>query len=89
MIFAQLRNQLDAYLRATARTAGVQVAGTDPERVLAALRRNGRMSAADVRLAESILAITGRVLAGGTATQEDYRRAFMLYLLFHRGRIGA
>jgi hypothetical protein len=34
------------------------------------------------------LAITGRVLAGGAASPDDYRQAFMLYLLFHRGQVG-
>lgn len=88
MIFAQLRNQLDAYLRMAAREVGLPATASDPAQVLDGLRRAGRMSAGDVRLAERILTITGRVLAGESATPEDYRQAFMLYLLYHRSRVG-
>ncbi|HEY7832430.1 MAG TPA: hypothetical protein VIG30_02590 [Ktedonobacterales bacterium] len=88
LIFAQLRNQLDAYLRVMALAAGIPAEAGEPERVVAALARAGRLSAGDERLAGQILAITGRVLAGGAASPDDYRQAFMLYLLFHRGQVG-
>ena len=34
------------------------------------------------------LALTDRVSRQGHASLEDYRQAFMLYLLYHRGHLG-
>jgi hypothetical protein len=89
LIFDQLRHQVDAYIRLAARSYGVRVQGSDPASALDALRRSGSVDGADLRLAEGILAIADRVCASGSATIEDYRQAFMLYLLYHRARIGA
>ena len=47
-----------------------------------ALRRSGFVDESDLQLAEGILAVTDRVAASGVATVEDYRQAFMLYLLY-------
>jgi hypothetical protein len=88
LIFDQLRHQVDAYIRMAARSYGVRVRGSDPANALDALRRSGHVDEADLRIAEGILAIADRVCNGGTATVDDYRQAFMLYLLYHRGRIG-
>jgi hypothetical protein len=88
LIFAQLRQQLDAYLRQTARTYGVRVRGIEPEAALAALRQSGVLDEADLRLAEGILGITERILAGQPASADDIRQAFMLYLLYHRRHVG-
>lgn len=87
LIFEQLRHQLDAYIRLAARSYGVRARGSDPASAIDALRRSGHVDEADLRIAESILAISDRVSSGG-ASVEDYRQAFMLYLLYHRGRIG-
>lgn len=89
LIFDQLRHQVDAYIRLAARSYGVRVQGSDPASALDALRRSGNVDGADLRLAEGILAIADRVCASGSATVEDYRQAFMLYLLYHRARVGA
>jgi hypothetical protein len=89
LIFDQLRHQVDAYIRLAARSYGVRVNGSDPASALDALRRSGNVEGADLRLAEGILAIADRVCATGTASIDDYRQAFMFYLLYHRARVGA
>lgn len=88
LIFEQLSHQLDAYIRLAARSYGVRARGTDPASAIDALRRSGHVDEADLRIAESILAISDRISSGGAATVEDYRQVLMLYLLYHRGRIG-
>jgi hypothetical protein len=60
----------------------------DPALTLDALRQSGHVEEADLRMAEGILAITDRVGASGTASLDDYRQALMLYLLYHRGKVG-
>ena len=53
-----------------------------------ALRVSGLVDEADLRVAEGILALTDRVSRQGHASLEDYRQAFMLYLLYHRSHLG-
>lgn len=89
LIFDQLRHQVDAYIRLAARSYGVRVHGSDPASALDALRTSGNVDDADLRVAEGLLAIADRVCATGTASIEDYRQALMLYLLYHRARVGA
>jgi hypothetical protein len=88
-VFAQLRYQLDAYIRLAARSYGVRARGSDPASAMDALRRSGHVDEADLRMAEGILALADRVVANGGATLDEYRQALMLYLLYHRGRLGA
>jgi hypothetical protein len=88
MIFEQLRRQLDDYIWLAARSYGVRVRGADPASALDTLRRSGHVDNADLRVAEGILALADRVAASGGATLEDYRQALMLYLLYHRSRMG-
>jgi hypothetical protein len=88
-IFAQLRFQIEAYIRLAARSYNVRPAGSDPASALDALRRSGHVDEADLRIAEQILALADRVVASGGGTMEDYRQALLLYLLYHRGRLGA
>lgn len=88
MIFLQLRHQLDAYVRLAARSYGVRALSTDPAAALDALRRSGSVDEADLRMAEGILALSDRIVEGGAATLDDYRQALMLYLLYHRNRMG-
>jgi hypothetical protein len=87
LIFWQLRYQLEAYIRRATRSYGVQVDG-DPFVVLDALRRSGFVDESDLRIAEGIFALTDKVTAAGVANLEDYREAFMLYLLYHRSHMG-
>jgi hypothetical protein len=87
MIFQQLRHQLDEYIRLAARSYGVRVRGPDPASALDALRRSGHVDDTDLRMAESILALADRIIAGSPATVDDYRQALMLYLLYHRSRM--
>jgi hypothetical protein len=86
-IFAQLRFQIEAYIRLAARSYNIRPGGTDPASALDALRRSGHVDEADLRIAESILALSDRVVANGGGTVEDYRQALLLYLLYHRGRL--
>lgn len=88
LIFWQLRYQLEAYIRRAIRSYGVRGASDDPFSMLDALRRSGFVDEADLRIAEGILALTDRVTATGDATIEDYRQAFLLYLLYHRSHLG-
>jgi hypothetical protein len=88
-VFSQLRFQLEAYIRLAARSYGVRTQGGDPASVIDALRRSGHVDAADLRIAEGLLALSDRVVARGGGTLDDYRQALMLYLLYHRGRLGA
>lgn len=88
LIFWQLRYQLEAYVRRAAQSYGVRGASDDPFSVLDALRRSGFVDEADLRIAEGILALTDRVTATGSASVEDYRQAFLLYLLYHRSHLG-
>jgi hypothetical protein len=87
MVFQQLRHQLDEYIRLAARSYGVRVRGSDPASALDALRRSGHVDDTDLRMAESILALADRIIAGSPATVDDYRQALMLYLLYHRSRM--
>jgi hypothetical protein len=89
LIFQQLRHQLDSYIRLAARSYGVRVRGPDPASALDALRRSGHVDETDLRIAESILALSDRIMAGSPATMDDYRQALMLYLLYHRSRMGS
>lgn len=88
MIFLQLRHQLDAYVRLAARSYGVRALSSDPAAALDALRRSGHVDEADLRMAEGILALSDRIAEGAAATVDDYRQALMLYLLYHRNRMG-
>ena len=88
LIFWQLRYQLEAYIRRATRSYGVMPENGEPFGVLDALRRSGFVDEADLRIAEGILALTDKVTASGAATLEDYRQAFMLYLLYHRSHLG-
>ncbi len=88
LIFWQLRYQLEAYIRRATRSYGVMPENGEPFGVLDALRRSGFVDEADLRIAEGILALTDKVTASGSATLEDYRQAFMLYLLYHRSHLG-
>jgi hypothetical protein len=88
LIFWQLRYQLEAYVRRAARSYGLEARSDDPAGVLDVLRRSGFVDEADLRIAEGILALTDRVTAAAApATLEDYRQAFMLYLLYHRSHL--
>jgi hypothetical protein len=87
-IFAQLRFQIEAYIRLAARSYNVRAGGPDPASAIDALRRSGHVDEADLRIAENILALADRVVASGSGTVEDYRQALLLYLLYHRGRLG-
>lgn len=88
MVFGQLRNQIETYVRMAAQNYGVATPTGDPALTLDALRQSGHVEEADLRMAEGILAITDRVGASGTASLDDYRQALMLYLLYHRGKVG-
>jgi hypothetical protein len=84
-IFQQLREQLLAAMTNAARNYGVTTPPGDPAGLLAALRQRNAIDESDLRLAEGILALCGKVVAAGRASLEEYRQALMLYLLFHRG----
>jgi hypothetical protein len=88
-IFQQLRHQVDDYIRLAARSYNVPVRGADPASALDALRRSGHVNENDLRIAESILGLADRIVAGSPATVDDYRQALMLYLLYHRSRMGS
>ena len=88
MVFWQLRYQLEAYVRRAAESYGLSYNGTDPSAVLDALRQSGFVDEADLRIAEGILALTDRVTHAPTVAIEDYRQAFLLYLLYHRSHLG-
>ena len=87
LIFWQLRYQLEAYVRRAARSYGVPHQGGDPATVLDELRRSGFVDEADLRIAEGVFALTDRVTAQGHATEQEYRQALMLYLLYHRSHL--
>lgn len=87
LIFWQLRYQLEAYVRRAARSYGVPHQGGDPATVLDELRRSGFVDEADLRIAESVFALTDKVTAQGAATEQEYRQALMLYLLYHRSHL--
>ncbi|MGO8950244.1 MAG: hypothetical protein ACLQUY_21810 [Ktedonobacterales bacterium] len=88
LIFWQLRYQLEAYIRRATRSYGVLPGTGDPFGVLDTLRRSGFVDESDLQIAEGILALTDKVTAAGSATLDDYRKAFMLYLLYHRSHLG-
>jgi hypothetical protein len=88
MVFWQLRYQLEAYVRRAAESYGLSFNGSDPSTVLDALRQSGFVDEADLRIAEGILALTDRVTRANTVAVEDYRQAFLLYLLYHRSHLG-
>ncbi|HEU5348783.1 MAG TPA: hypothetical protein VFU63_09250 [Ktedonobacterales bacterium] len=88
MVFWQLRYQLEAYVRRAAESYGLSYNKSDPSTVLDALRQSGFVDEADLRIAEGILALTDRVTRAPTVTTEDYRQAFLLYLLYHRSHLG-
>ncbi len=87
-VFSQLRFQLEGFVRTAARSYGIPADGKDPFTVLDFLRGSGFVDEADLRIAESILALTDRVTGNGMASLEDYRQALMLYLLYHRSHLG-
>ena len=87
-VFSQLRYQLEGFVRTAARSYGIPANGKDPSTVLDFLRGSGFVDEADLRIAESILALTDRVSGNGMASLEDYRQALMLYLLYHRSHLG-
>jgi hypothetical protein len=87
-VFSQLRYQLEGFVRTAARSYGIPSDGKDPSTVLDFLRGSGFVDEADLRIAESILALTDRVAGNGMASLEDYRQALMLYLLYHRSHLG-
>lgn len=89
LIFSQLRYQLEAYVRRAARSYGLPNKEGDPARIIDALRDSRMVDGADLRIVEGILALTDRVTAQGGASIEDYRQAFMLYLLYHRSHLGS
>ena len=89
LIFWQLRYQVEAYIRRAARSYGVQIQNSDAFGILDALRRSGFVDESDLQIAEGILALTDTVTAGRSASVEDYRQAFMLYLLYHRSQLGS
>lgn len=87
-VFSQLRFQLEGFVRTAARGYGIEADGKDPSLVLDFLRSSGFVDEADLRIAESILALADRVTGNGMASLEDYRQALMLYLLYHRSHLG-
>ena len=84
-IFLQLREQLMTAMQNAARNYNVTTPPADPAGLLAALRQRNAIDESDLRLAEGVLALSGRVISAGRASIDDYRQALMLYLLFHRG----
>ena len=88
MIFWQLRYQLEAYVRRAAESYGLSYNGADPSTILDVLRQSGFVDEADLRIAEGILALTDRVTHSTTVAMEDYRQAFLMYLLYHRSHLG-
>lgn len=89
LIFWQLRYQLEAYIVRAARSYGVPYRGGDPASVLDALRQSGMVDESDLRIAEGIFALTDKVTASGSASDQEYRQALMLYLLYHRSHLNA
>ncbi|HEX8732020.1 MAG TPA: hypothetical protein VF725_08150 [Ktedonobacterales bacterium] len=87
LIFWQLRYQLEAYIRRAARNYGLRQQSGDPATVLDTLRRSGYVDEADLRIAEGIFALTDRVTGQGHASEQEYRQALMLYLLYHRSHL--
>ncbi len=84
--FLQLREQLLSAMTNAARNYGVTQPPGDPAGILAALRQRNAIDESDLRLAEGILALCGRVITAGRAGIDEYREALMLYLLFNRSR---
>ncbi len=89
LIFWQLRYQLEAYIVRAAKSYGVPYRGGDPASVLDALRQSGMVDESDLRIAEGIFALTDKVTASGAASDQEYRQALMLYLLYHRSHLNA
>jgi hypothetical protein len=87
LIFWQLRYQLEAYIRRAARNYGLPQQAGDPATVLDVLRRSAYVDEADLRIAEGIFALTDRVTGQGYASEQEYRQALMLYLLYHRSHL--
>ncbi len=85
-IFMQLREQLLNAMNNAARNYGITQPPGDPAGLLAALRQRNAIEENDLRLAEGILALCGRVIAASRADIDDFREGLMLYLLFHRSR---
>ncbi len=86
-VFAQLRHQIEAYIRRAVRGYGLPEREGDPARALDALRSSNLVDEANLRVAEGILALTDRVTERGAASVEDYRQALLLYLLYHRSQL--
>jgi len=86
-VFAQLRNQIEAYIRRAVHGYGLPERGGDPARALDELRSSNLVDEANLRVAEGILALTDRVIERGAASVEDYRQALLLYLLYHRSHL--
>ncbi|HKD75612.1 MAG TPA: hypothetical protein VKB76_08965, partial [Ktedonobacterales bacterium] len=87
-IFTQMRQQMLAAMAAAGVNYGIAAPIDDPAGLLAALRAHDVIDDSDLRLAEGILALCGRVIATGRASIDDFRQAMTLYLLFQRKRLG-
>lgn len=88
-IFHQLRLQLETYIKRACISYGLRDPGGDPIRTLDVLRASRLVDEAGLRIAEAIFALCARVISVGRATVSDYREAMLLYLLYHRGHLGA
>jgi hypothetical protein len=86
-LFYQLRFQIEGYVRKAARSYGLPDLPGDPAHVIEALRGSNLVDESDLRMAEGVLALSDRVIAGGRASLQDYRQALMLYLLYHRSHL--
>lgn len=86
-VFAQLRLQLESYIRLAVRSYGLPERGGDPARALDDLRSSGLVDDTSLSLAERILALSDRVRERGSASLDDYRQALTLYLLYHRSHL--
>lgn len=87
-IFTQMRQQMLAAMTDASVHYGIAPPADDPAGLLAALRAQDIIDDSDLRLAEGILALCGRVIAAGRASIDDFRQAMTLYLLFQRKRLG-
>jgi hypothetical protein len=85
-IFQQIRDQLLGTMGVAARSYGIAASLDDPAGLLAALREQDLIDEGDLRLAEGVLALCGKVIAADRASIDDYREAMTLYLLFNRRR---
>ncbi len=86
-VFAQLRLQLESYIRLAVRSYGLPERGGDPARALDDLRSAALVDDTSLSLAERILALTDSVRERGSASLDDYRQALTLYLLYHRSHL--